>query len=75
MLAHGLEPPRRRGFAGVGDQRCTEYATTISHDEFARKSEGADFSRNAACKTQLPARQSPTSLALRANSFAHLYSR
>ena len=58
----------------VGDQCCTESATTIPYDEFARKSEGADFFRDTAFAPGAPTRLYSTLVALLAFSFAHLYS-
>ena len=43
MLAHGFASPRRRGFALIGNQCCTDSAATIAHDENAGKSEVAEF--------------------------------
>jgi hypothetical protein len=44
VLAHGFASPRRRGFAIVGNQHCTDSAATIAHAEYAGKSDGNDFS-------------------------------
>jgi hypothetical protein len=69
-----LRPHVAVGLLVLGDQRCTESATTIPYDEFAGKSEGADYFRDAAFEAEAHGNQIPTSLALRADKYAHLYS-
>ena len=46
-LAHGFASPRHRGFARIGNQRCTDSAETIAHASCASKSDDAGFA--AAC--------------------------
>jgi hypothetical protein len=41
-LAHGFASPRRRGFAIVGNQYCTDSAETIAHYAYAGKSDDAN---------------------------------